>query len=168
MTTYRTQNRAVWLTIGLVAGLAIATLWPHEPLSAGSSDRSEKFAIITAPVAVGAEAVFVLDFLTGRLTGASLNRTRQGTAFVQFYFRNLTDDFNLGGGDPNFAITAGFAELQNRGGAQWGSNAIYVAELNSGMVRAYAVPYRVTQVKQPAVGLFPVDQFPFREQNVTE
>ena len=89
MSVNRTNYKLVWLTAGLVAGISIASIWPHEPLSAATADRNEKFGLITAAVNSEAEAVFVIDYLTGRLSGALLNRTRQGTAFVNFYYRNL-------------------------------------------------------------------------------
>lgn len=170
MAVHRSNRKTVWLALGFAAGLAMASIWPHEPLQALSSDRNEKFAIITTPVALDSEAVFVLDFLTGRLTGARLSRTRaSGTAFINFYYRNLAEDFNVtAGGEPYYAITAGGAEIQNRGGAQWGQTALYVAELNSGAVNAYAIPYTVSQQPQPPVPLFPIDKFQFREQNVTQ
>jgi hypothetical protein len=176
MAVHRSDRKLVWLTLGFAAGLAMASIWPHEPLQAASSDRNEKFAIITAPVTAGgglvggSEAVFVVDFLTGRLSGARLSRTRRsGTAFINFYFRNLAEDFQVNaGGEPYYAVTAGAAEIQSQGGAQWGQSALYVAELNSGKVGAYAIPFTVSQTPQPPVPLVPIDTFPFREQNVTQ
>ncbi len=154
----------------MIVGIGLASIWPHErELAAAASDRNEKFAIVTAQLGIGAEGVFVLDFLTGRLTGASLNRMRNGTGFVHFYYRNVAEDFQVAGSaTPYYAVTSGFAEIQNRGGAQWGQSALYVAELNSGQVKAYAIPYRITQVPQAPVPLVPLAQFPFREATVTE
>ena len=176
MAVHRSDRKLVWLTLGFAAGLAMASIWPHEPMQAASSDRNEKFAIITVPVNTGAgivaggEAVFVVDFLTGRLTGARLGRTRRsGTAFINFYYRNLAEDFQVNaGGDPFYAVSEGAAEIQGQGGAQWGQSALYVAELNSGKVGAYAIPFSVSQTPQKPVPLFPIDTFPFREQNVTQ
>ncbi|MBI1311850.1 hypothetical protein GC176_11205 [bacterium] len=170
MAVHRSDRKLVWLALGFVAGLAMATIWPHEPLQAVSSDRNEKFAIITTPVALDSEAVFVVDFLTGRLTGALLGRARgSGTAFINFYYRNLAEDFNVtAGGEPYYAVTAGGATIQGSAGSQWGQTALYIAELNSGRVGAYAIPYRISQVPTPPVPLFPIDNFPFREQNVTQ
>lgn len=161
------DRRWQWLLAGFVAGAALMSVWPHEPLSADQSDRNEKFALMTAPVAIGSEAVFILDTLTGRLTGGALGRTKNGTAFTNFYFRNLAEDFGATG-ETHYAISAGVAEIQNRGGAQWGASAVYVAELNSGTVAAYAIPYRITQTPTPPVPLFPIDKFPFREVTVKE
>lgn len=169
MSVNRTSYKWVWLTTGLVAGICIASIWPHEPLSAATADRNEKFGLITAPVTVGSEAVFVIDYLTGRLTGAMLQRTRQGTAFVNFYYRNLAEDFKVGAsGEPYYAISSGFAEIPNTGGSQWGRSALYVAELTSGKVGAYAIPYQITQRSLPPQPLTPIGSFPFREATVTQ
>lgn len=166
---HRNTYKWLWLTTGLVAGISIATIWPHEPVSAETTDRNEKFGLITVPVTVDAEAVFVIDYLTGRLTGAMLQRTRGGTSFVNFYFRNLAEDFKVGAsGQPYYAISTGFAEIPNSGGNQWGRSAVYVAELTSGKVGAYAVPFRIGQTPQPPVPLIPIGSFPFREATVTQ
>lgn len=169
MSTYRSTNKWLWLVTGLVAGISIASIWPHEPLSAETTDRNEKFGLITVPVTVDAEAVFVIDYLTGRMTGAMLQRTRQGTNFVNFYYRNLAEDFKVGAsGQPYYAVATGFAEIPNSGGSQWGRSALYVAELTSGKVGAYAIPYRIAQTPQAPVPLIPINSFPFREAIVTQ
>jgi len=168
MKVARQDGRFVWLVLGLLAGVAVSSLWPHEPVRASSADRNQKFALITTHVGQGYEGVFVLDFLTGRLTGACLGKGRGGvTEFMNFYFRNVAEDFNVGGGgEPYYAISGGNAELQSRGKVQFGNSAIYVAELNSGKVGAYAIPYGITNVKAPPVPLIPIGDFPFREANV--
>jgi len=169
MSVNRTSYKWVWLMTGLVAGISIASIWPHEPLSAGTSDRNEKFGLITAPITVGSEAVFVIDYLTGRLSGAMLQRTRNGTIFVNFYYRNLAEDFKVGAsGEPYYAVASGFTEIPNSGGSQWGNSALYVAELTSGKVAAYAIPYKITQKPLQPAQLEPIGSFPFREATVTQ
>ena len=159
------DRRMVWLFAGVLAGIGLASVWPHEPLDAATADRNEKFAIVTAPLGINSEGVFVLDFLTGRLTGAALNRVRGGgVGFTNLYYRNVAEDFQVAGNaTPNYAISSGITEIPNAGGVQWGNSVIYVAEMNSGKVAAYGVPYRITQVAQPPVPLVPVGNFPFRE-----
>lgn len=169
MSVNRTNYKLVWLTAGLVAGISVASIWPHEPLSAATADRNEKFGLITAAVNSEAEAVFVIDYLTGRLSGALLNRTRQGTAFVNFYYRNLAEDFKVGAsGEPYYAVSSGIASIPNSGGNQWGLSALYVAELTSGKVGAYAIPFQISQRPLPPQPLTPIDSFPFREATVTQ
>ena len=169
MSVSRTNYKWVWLATGLIVGMSIASIWPHEPLSAATTDRNEKFGLITVPVTLDSEAVFVIDYLTGRLSGAMLQRTRGGTAFVNFYYRNLAEDFKVGAsGEPYYAISSGFAEIPNTGGNQWGRSALYVAELTSGKVGAYAIPYQITQRTLPPQPLTPIESFPFREATVTQ
>lgn len=168
MKVARQDGRFLWLVLGLLAGVAVSSLWPHEPVRANTADRNQKFALITTLVGQGNEGVFVLDFLTGRLTGACLGKGRGGvTEFMNFYFRNVAEDFGAGGGgEPYYAVSAGSADLQARGAAQFGASAIYVAELNSGKIGAYAIPYRISQTKTPPMPLVPIGEFPFREANV--
>lgn len=169
MATQRNNLKCVWLLTGLVAGISIASIWPHEPLSAATADRNEKFGLISAAVTVDSEAVFVIDYLTGRLSGAMLQRTGRSTSFVNFYYRNLAEDFKVGAsGEPYYAVSTGFAEIPNSGGSQWGRSVIYVAELTSGKVGAYAIPFQITQRKLPPQPLTPIDSFPFREATVTQ
>jgi hypothetical protein len=157
-----TSLRATWLVVGTLAGICMTSFWPSAPLSAVSTDRTEKFAMTTTPVENDLEAVFTLDFLTGRLTGAVLSN--QGTGFAAYYFRNIAADFNVNPeSKPSYAITAGRASLQQRGRAQWGASVIYVAELSSGRVAAYRIPYVTMNRKVPApIELVPLDTFPFR------
>ena len=162
------ESRRVWLIAGVVIGLAIANYWPHEQAMAISTDRSEKFAMMTVPAANDTEAVFVLDFLTGRLTGAVLDRQAKG--FVAYYYRNLAEDFqadvNL---TPTYAIVQGAAPFRSRSGSQIAPSAIYVSELSSGKVNAYAMPYQnFTRVQETPIALIPVTSFPFRAAAQTE
>ena len=162
-------GRLGWMALGLVAGMAIASLWPHEPLRAESADRNQKFAMITCHVGNGNEGVFVLDFLTGRLVGACLGKIQGATQFQYFYLRNVAEDFKVAGqGEPYYAISAGQVDIQARGNAQFGASAIYIAELNSGKVGAYAIPFKITQQKGAPVALIPIGDFPFRDANVAQ
>ena len=77
------ERRLVWMGMGLMAGLCLAYIWPHEMAHAVATDRDDRFAMCTVDVGFGnADAVFVLDFLTGRLQGAMLNQ--QTASFTNF------------------------------------------------------------------------------------
>ena len=154
-------NRTVWLITGVLAGLCISYFAPHEPAMAASTDRNNKFAMTTCYVSPDLEAVFILDFLTGRLTGAVMNR--QGSQFVAAYTRNVAQDFEVEEG-TEYAISCGRAQIQGRAGNQYGDSIIYIAELTSGKVAAYAVPYKLYNRRIPnPMNLIRIDQFPFRE-----
>ena len=156
------NSRAVWLGVGLMAGLSIAYFWPHEPAAAASNDRAAKFGMMTTTMGLDVEGVFVLDYLTGRLTGAVMN-TRTGK-FGVMYTRVIAADFGVDPKTtPQYAFVGGRAALSGRG-ATPASSVIYVGELNSGKVICYAMKYTIprTKVRVPQP-LIPRDAFPFRQ-----
>lgn len=160
-----TDRRIVWLLTGVLAGLGLASFWPAEPLQANATDRSsDRFAITTVDVGPGMpDAVFVLDFLTGRLTGAMISS--QSGLFTNFYFRSVVADFIV---DPNakakYAMIPGVGVFNVGGGVQSATGVVYIAELTSGKVVAYRFPYRNSAEKINEVfPLQPMDAFPFRE-----
>ncbi len=163
------DGRLVWLLFGVIFGLCLAYFWPHEPAYAMATDRDARFAICTVEVGPGSpDAVFVLDFLTARLTGGMLNA--QAGGFTNFWFANVAEDFKIGGkGDKaKYTIIPGSGFLNvgaqgGGGGATVATGLIYVAELSSGKVGCYRFQYRnQTQMTEP-IKLEAVDYFMFRE-----
>lgn len=151
-----------WLTLGVLAGLAIATLWPQRSLTAATSDRNEKFGMCTVYVSEGLEAVFVLDFLTGRLTGACLGK--QGNGFVQFFVADVGADLQVRSAKPQYAMTPGLAQIRAAPGAQPAASVIYVSEMSTGKVGCYAIPFRLPNTKNPVPAkLAPLDVYTFRD-----
>ena len=164
------DNRKMWLAIGLIGGLCVAYVWPHERALAATSDRSSQFALITVHVGQqGAglqdplEGIFVLDFLTGQLKGAVLSR--QTGKFVTQYFRNVADDFRLPQkADPRYAISTGLGQMAGRAGITFAAGVIYVGELTTGKIIAYGFGWRETRIPIPAPQpLLPLDFLQFRE-----
>jgi hypothetical protein len=158
------DSRKVWLVVGLIAGLAIANFWPHEQAYAVATDRDAQFAMCTLQVSIidPIEGIFVLDFLTGSLKGAVINR--QGGVFTTYYYRNLAADFNVDPKtEPHYAIVSGQAQLPAASGTTPASSLIYIGELTSGKVIAYAFPWKETRSVIPPVPLLPVANFQFRE-----
>ena len=168
MRNLTTASRTAWLAGGLIAGLAVAYLWPHERTYAATADRDTQFMMITVPVGTSGagfndpiEAVFVLDFLTGQLRGAGMNR--QVGAFASFYARDLAKDFEVDGdADPHYCIVSGYAQMPNAGGISMASGCLYVGELTSGKVAAYAFPWRETGTGGTIVPLQPLHTFQFK------
>ena len=165
------DTRLVWLVFGLLGGLAVSSFWPHEPLSAGTSDREKNFGLMTvavrdiqlAGVQDKQEGIFVLDYLTGRLQGAILN-SRMG-AFTHFYYRDLASDFNVDpkAGRPQYAMATGIAQLPAQGRITWANGIIYVGELTSGRIHAYAFPFAQARGRVPPVQIQMIDKFQFRQ-----
>jgi hypothetical protein len=161
-------NRVAWLAGGLVLGLAIACFFPHEPVYATTGDRDTQFSMVTIPVGVSAagindpmDAVFILDFLTGQLKGAALNR--QTGRFASFYFRDLSKDFDVDGdADPHYCMVSGYAQMPNQEGVAMASGMLYIGELTSGKVAGYSFPWRETGTNGP-VALRPMDVFQWKQ-----
>ena len=87
MQTQWFDTRAAWLAAGVMFGVVVSMYWPHETAQATTVDRSSKVALVTCRTSVGAsDAIFVLDFVTGRLVGAAYN-TQLGS-FNQTYVYN--------------------------------------------------------------------------------
>lgn len=164
MTATPNDRRFRWMAIGLIAGLAVAYVWPHEHAAAAVADRNNKFAMVTAQMdATGfVEAVFVLDFLTGQLRGGVVNPTVG--QFVYFFTRNVAADFRV---DPNtpgtYAIVSGRANPTNSPRVQRGASYLYVAENTSGQVFAYALTMPTEVPGNGPVPLEPATSFQFRE-----
>lgn len=157
------DRRTWWLLAGVGIGIALSSLWPAENLQAVATDREERFAIMTCETGLTQpESVFVLDFLTGRLAGGTLNQ--QSGLFTNFYFRMIAADFQLDAtSKPKYVIIPGRADLTSGRGATTGASCLYVGELNSGKVIAYRFPVRISRTPLPPVALEPLDQFIFRE-----
>jgi hypothetical protein len=162
------SNRVAWLAGGLIAGLAIAYVCPHEPAYATTADRDTQFMMVTCPVGNAAagitdpmDGVFILDFLTGQLKGAVLNR--QTRAFSAFYVRDLAKDFQVAGDeDPHYCIVSGYSQMNAQQGPTFASGVLFVGELTSGKVHAYAFPWLEPGFGEP-MPLVPLAAFPWKQ-----
>lgn len=155
------RSRKYYLLAGILIGMACSYYLPHEPAYADSVDHSQRFAVCTAQTTVGnSEAVFVLDFVTGRLVGASHNT--QAGSFTQSWVYNVAADFNAGD-DAQYVMVPGYVSLRGTAGATPALGGIYIAELNSGIVNLYGFNY--IQGNRVALGqpMIPIAQFPFRD-----
>jgi hypothetical protein len=168
------QHPPLWILVGFMAGLAVAHLLPSEPAysEVGNGNASDKVAMVTCitqsigGVGKQADAVFLLDFLTGRLYGAALNS--QSARFNLFYARSIAADFGLSADvQPKFVMCPGEINLGSRGPSGLpGQGGLYIAELNSGRVNLYAFPYQSGPKASGTGTLDIVDSFVFREQTI--
>lgn len=165
MATRLKDQRLAWLVCGFLAGLCVAYIWPHEQAYAVATDRDQRFAICTVEVGIASpEAIFVLDFLTGRLHGALLNP--QSATFTNFWARNIAGDFQVAGegAKAQYTMIPGVGNLNSARGVQTASGLLYIGELTSGKVVAYRFPFRIQRTPLPEVGTVePFAFFPFRE-----
>ena len=137
-----TNPSAVWLLTGLVLGLGIALFMQGQPVQATATDHADDFSIATGHVTADLEAVYLLDFKTGSLLGSVMNK--QTGEFQNFYKRELAADFDLKGKvKPKFLMVTG--AMQSARAQVPIYHVLYVAELNSGKLAAYAMPYKGEQ-----------------------
>ena len=154
-----------WLAVGLVAGLVISGFCPHRSLHATATDRYDTFAVATGPVDEGIEAIYFLDFLTGDLRAAVLSK--QTGKFNAFFERNIIADLGVDPSkNPRYLMVTGIVDLR-RGAAQLRPSmaAVYVAEITSGKVAAYVIPWDMHRHAAGQVfhgGLRPLDVTHFR------
>ena len=132
----------LWIAIGLVVGMSVGGFWPHSPLHATATDRYETFAMATGFVDDGIEAVYFLDFLTGDLRAAVLSK-QMPMQFNAFFQRNILTDLGVDPSkNPRYLMVTGMSDVP-RGGSQTrlSSSVVYVAEITTGQVAAYAIPW---------------------------
>ncbi len=130
------------LGIGLVIGMLFAGYWPNVPIHAVATDRTDGFAIATGYCDESVEAVYFLDFVTGDLSAAVVSK--QNGHFNAFYTHNVVADLGINPAKPpRFLLTTGTVDLRRTGGktTSLSRSLVYVAELQSGKVAAYAIPW---------------------------
>lgn len=159
------SNRFAWLAVGLVVGFVLSGLLPRAPIHAVATDRIDTFAIATGPVDSEFEAVYFLDFLTGDLRATVLGKN--AGAFTAYFNYNVLQDLGVDPTkNPKFLMVTGMASLR-RGGSrmQPSVSLVYVAEVTTGNVAAYAIPWSPTMhaANQPIMQpLVPVAVTKFR------
>jgi hypothetical protein len=137
----------------LTAGLHGVTSVPQAHAVATSG--SDNFAIATGFVDDQIEGLYFLDFLTGDLRCAIVNR--RNATFSAYFQYNVLADFPGVNDKPRFLLVTGLADLpRGRGATQIGRSLVYVAEATSGRIAAYAVPYNSTLLNaaSPQTGTF--------------
>jgi hypothetical protein len=170
------------VTLGLLAGLCLgmAVGWlagqassagAPVPVYAVATHGQENTAICTAPIDESIEAIVTLDALTGDLKASVLSlQTGKFNALIEYnVVRDLVDPETK---NAKFLLVSGLAELR-RGGPfkQPSRSVIYVAEMVSGRVAAYAIPWTPGRAATGAMQrdtFFPLDRWQFRTTAVRD
>ncbi len=170
------QRGGSWLAVGLLfgglGGLLLGLVWPTNEAHGVATDRYENFAIATGPLDGEVEAVYFLDFLTGDLKAAVLNINNG--KFTAFFNYNILQDLGVDAAkNPRYLMVTGVADLRRIGGSnvQPSASVVYVAELTTGRIAAYAVPWNPALHKQGAAfqaQLVPLDVAQFRNAAVRD
>lgn len=129
------------VAVGLILGLTIGGLWPQTSLHAMATDRVDTFAIATGLVDDDVEAVYFLDFLTGDLRALVMGK--QAGGFCGFYTFNVANHLGIDPAkNPRYLMVTGISSLRRGGSRMQLSRAVvYVAEVTTGKVAAYAIPW---------------------------
>lgn len=141
-------------------GALVATLTPPTPVAAVTSLAQDSFAVCTAPLDSGLEAVFVLDFETGDLTGSVINQStsRFGAGFRHNVLKDL--EFKKVK-DPKFLLVTGQAALAGQASGRLAPTILYVTDAATGVTVAYGIPWNSQQVAggaaPPVQPLVPLD-----------
>ena len=165
------KQKLVWLVAGILIGMFCGGFLgglTHSPLHAVATDRQDNFAIATVPLNEDQEAIVFLDFLTGDLKATLFNTVKSPVPTVGvIYTKNILADLGIDATkSPKFLMVSGRLQLRPQGNLMFGGSVIYVAEINSGKVGVYAMPYNNTalQQAQDATGQFTtVYVGPFRQ-----
>ena len=155
----KTCNVMALLIVGACAGAVAAVLWlgglGSVNVHATATQGEDNFSIATGLVDNDLEGFFFLDFLTGDLRAAIVSR-RTGK-FSGYFEYNVTQDFGTLAQNPKYLMVTGLAALpRGRGPAQLGRSLVYIAEVTSGQVFAYALPYSgsMNAAGKPQIGSF--------------
>ena len=163
------KNQFLRSSIMFAAGAFVmgagAYFWPQPHMKAAVAHGNDKFTMVTVPLVETGEieAVFVLNHLTGVLTGSTIN-TQTGK-FGYSYLHNVAADFQTSAKtpEPKYAIVSGPANLRSTGGVQPALGVIYIGELSSGGVIAYGFPRPTTRNAGTVMQLVKLDFFQFSE-----
>ena len=153
------------MAVGVAIGLRTSSLVPEREVHAVATHGVENFAICTGPMDDSVEAIFFLDFLTGDLKAAALNINTH--TFTALYHRNILNDLeNAEVKNPRYLMVTGTADLRRGASAtQIGQSVVYVAEITSGQVMAYGLPWvpsRQARVQPSKLPIVPIDKIEFR------
>jgi len=147
------QKRIVWLAIGALTGFLVAAFMPAQPSQAVATHGQDGFALATGLLDTNVEGVYFLDCLTGALRGSVLNV--YNGQFTASFEANVLADMHLDTvKNPKFLMVTGLANLR-RGPTQFqpGESVVYVAEVSSGTLAAYAVRWNVGVSSSPSPAL---------------
>jgi hypothetical protein len=161
------RNRFVFPALMLLVGLCLGGFFPHTPLHAVATDRTESFLVATGMVDADVEAIYLLDCLTGDLRAAVLGKTRGGFTNIYTYpGTQLLKEFGLDPSkNPKFLMVTGIADLRTGAQTSFGASVVYVVELTSGKIIAYGMPWNrasYTARMQTNANLVNVGMLPFR------
>lgn len=134
------------VALGAVLGWLSGPMQPLPKAHALTSLADDSFAVCTAPLGMGIEGFFMLDFETGDLSGGVINPATG--KFSGAYKHNVLPDLGFKAGqakNPRFLLVAGAAELQTGNAASFAPCVLYVTDSSTGTTVAYGIPFNPQQ-----------------------
>jgi len=131
---------AAALAAGFVIGAWLAPAGDRR-VFAVTSQAENSFAVCTTPLEGGTEALFILDFDTGDLSGGVLDGDT--SKFGATFRHNVIKDLGLKPGklkNPRFTLVSGVANL-GAAAATLAQSVLYVTDANTGVTIAYGIPW---------------------------
>jgi hypothetical protein len=168
MARWKSYSWCIAVAVAMAGGFVLGGFgfWPHTPVRAMATDRTDSFAMATGALDNEVEAVYFLDFLTGELRALVVGK--QARTWSGFFTANVANDLKIDvQRNPKFMMVTGVATLRRAGGSQVqpSAAACYVAELTTGKVAAYVVPWSPSMYKsgqQQSSSLALIGVTPFR------
>lgn len=165
------MGSAAALAVGVIIGLAIAMVRPQAAIHAVATDRVANCAMATGPLDDDTEALFYLDFLSGELKATALSPIAR--KFFASFSANVNHDLGVDQAKhPKYLMVTGNSVFRRGGGqVQPGNSVVYVAELTSGKVAAYAIPWSQAYAnagRQIHAKLVLLDVYPMRVSLASE
>lgn len=145
---FPSASSLAWAAAILAVGIAVGgrlpgTAPPRAAAATALADAS--FAVCTAPIDATSEALFVLDFETGDLTGSLLQPAGLGVAYRYNVLKDL--DFKAGKvKNPKFLLVPGLASFN--GNNRLAPAVLYVTDAATGVTAAYGIG-----TQEPSIGL---------------
>lgn len=149
---------AALFAAGIAVGIVAAPRSPLAKVQAVTSLADESFAVCTVPLNGVVEALFMLDFETGDLSGGILDTSVTPPRFASGYKHNVLKDLGFKAGqvkNPKFLLVSGIADMPAAGGMQFANSILYVTDSSTGTTVAYAIPFSAQQAGM--VELVPLD-----------
>jgi hypothetical protein len=134
------------VAVGIVIGAGVAPRAGLPKALALTALADDSFSVCTVPIGPGIEALFMLDFETGDLSGGVLNPST--SRFSGSYKHNVLKDLGFKAGqakNPRFLLVSGVADLQAGGNNQYAQSVLYVTDSSTGTTVAYGIPWNPQQ-----------------------
>jgi hypothetical protein len=141
-------------------------------VGASATHGTDSVIMCTGGVDVGIEGVYVLDVVTGELKGGVLN-IRTGKFITAYSYSDVAKDLHADGvKNPKYLMVTGEAQSTQGFGAngRFGRSVVYIAEVNSGYVACYGVPWNPGRATANNIQRLPFvlldNSFQYRQESI--